>query len=306
LPQETATGLSGTDPRFGAVRELQSVGISNYDGLVATFTRRFTHGFQGSVNYTWSHAMDDLTTTNPGTPFAVFNSMQYQINPNCLACSNYANGDGDVRHNLTAQYVWDLPFKSGSKGFNELVGGWTVAGTFYAHTGMPWTPLEFQGTQPLFGQPWAFFGVPLMIADFTGGPTTCQVSRPGPSTTNTCVNTASFPAIVAATANNNNYLQEDWGNIRRNSFRSLGYFDTDLNVNKNFAITERVKFELGGSFFNVLNHPNFSEPNPFIQGFTGPFAAMSSITVQPTSPYGSFQGAGVGGRLIQVHGKITF
>ena len=94
----TASGipLSGIDARFGAVRELQSVGVSNYDGLVTTFTRKFSHGFQGSVNYTWSHALDDLTSTNPGTPFNLFNSVVYQTNPNCLSCFNYSNSDSDV------------------------------------------------------------------------------------------------------------------------------------------------------------------------------------------------------------------
>ena len=306
LPQATAAGLSGTDPRFGSVRELESVGISNYDGLVTTFTRRFTHGFQGSINYTWAHALDDLTTTNPGTPFNLLYSMVYQTNPSCLRCGNYADGDGDARHNVTANYVWDLPFKTQSKGLNELVGGWTLAGTFYAHSGLPWTPLLYQGGQPLDQANTAVLGIPLMIADFSGGPTTCQVGGPGPATTNTCVDPNGFPSIVAANANNSNYVQSDWGNVRRNSFRGLGYFDTDLNVNKNFTITERVKFELGGSFFNVLNHPNFALPNPYVQGITGPFAAMTSLAVQPTTPYGAFQGAGVEGRLIQVHGKITF
>ena len=98
----------------------------------------------------------------------------------------------------------------------------------------------------------------------------------------------------------------DWGNIRRDSFRGLGYFDTDLNVNKSFSITEHAKFEVGGSFFNILNHPNFALPQPFVQGLTGPFGTMTSLAVQPTTPYGAFQGAGVEGRLIQVHGKITF
>jgi hypothetical protein len=79
-----------------------------------------------------------------------------------------------------------------------------------------------------------------------------------------------------------------------------------MNVNKSFAVTERVKFELGGSFFNILNHPNFALPNPYVQDITGPFAGMTSLAVQPTTPYGAFQGAGVEGRLIQVHGKITF
>jgi hypothetical protein len=33
---------------------------------------------------------------------------------------------------------------------------------------------------------------------------------------------------------------------------------------------------------------------------------MTSLAVQPTTPYGSFQGAGVEGRLVQIHGKIIF
>ena len=96
----------------------------------------------------------------------------------------------------------------------------------------------------------------------------------------------------------------DWGNVRRNSFRGLGYFDTDMNVNKSFTVTERAKFELGASFFNILNHPNFALP--FTLSGSGALGLMTSLAVQPTTPYGSFQGAGVEGRLVQVHGKITF
>lgn len=287
--------LSGTDPRFGAVRELQSVGISNYDGVVTTFTRKFTHGFQGSLNYTWSHALDDLTTTNPGTAFNVINSMVYQINPNCLRCQNYSNSDSDARHNFTANYVWDLPFKSQNKFLNETIGGWTVAGTFFAHSGLPWTPEAIQGGELFqFNNP--VFGVPLIPADSLGGAgVNCAVSNPGTFANPTgCVNQSSF-----ATAN-----ASDWGNVRRNSFRGLGYFDTDMNVNKSFAVTERAKFELGASFFNILNHPNFALPFP-LSG-SGALGLMTSLAVQPTTPYGAFQGAGVEGRLVQVHGKITF
>lgn len=291
----TGVALSGTDARFGAVRELQSIGISNYNGLVATFTRRFTHGFQGSVNYTWSHALDDLTTTNPGTPFNALYSVVYQINPNCLRCNNYSNSDSDARHNLTANYVWDIPFKSQNKLLKEVAGGWTIAGTVYAHSALPWTPEVFQpGIQFQYQNP--VIGIPLMTADFSGGSTTCQVSRPGPLTNPTpCVSASLFSVNTS-----------DWGNIHRDSFRGLGYFDTDLNVNKSFSITERAKFEVGGSFFNILNHPNFALPQPFVQGFTGGFGTITSLAVQPTTPYGAFQGAGVEGRLIQVHGKITF
>jgi len=291
----TGVSLSGTDPRFGAVRELQSVGISNYNGLVTTFTRKFTHGFQGSLNYTWSHALDDLTSTNPTTPFNALYSMVYQINPNCLRCQNYSNSDSDARHNLTANYVWSLPFKSQNKFLNQTVGGWTIAGTFFAHSGLPWTPEAFQSSV-LFQSANPELGIPLIPADSLGGAgVNCGASNPGTYSNPTgCVTQSQF-----ATAN-----ASDWGNVKRNSFRGLGYFDTDMNVNKSFAVTERVQFELGGSFFNILNHPNFGLPFP-ISG-SGGFGLMTSLAVQPATPYGSFQGAGVEGRLVQIHGKITF
>ena len=291
----TGVAVSGTDPRFGAVRELYSGGISNYDGLVTTVTRKFTHGFQGSLNYTWSHALDDLTSTNPTTPFNALYSMVYQINPNCLRCQNYSNSDSDARHNLTANYVWSLPFKSQNKLLNQAVGGWTIAGTFFAHSGLPWTPEVFQ-SNVLFQPPDPSLGLPLIPADTIGTVgANCAVSNPGTYANPTgCVSQSQF-----ATAN-----ASDWGNVKRNSFRGLGYFDTDMNVNKNFAVTEHVQFELGGSFFNILNHPNFALPFP-LSGAAG-FGNMSSLAVQPATPYGSFQGAGVEGRLVQVHGKITF
>jgi Carboxypeptidase regulatory-like domain len=290
----TGVPLSGTDARFGWVRELQSVGVSNYDGLVTTFTRRFTHGFQGSVNYTWSHALDDLTSTNPGTPFNALYSVLYQINPNCLRCENYSNTDSDARHNLTANYVWELPFKSQNKLLSEAVGGWSVAGTFYAHSGLPWTPEAIQ-SNVLFQPNNPVLGVPLVPADTIGSVgTNCAVSSPGTlANPSGCVQQTQF-----ATSN-----ASDWG-PRRNSFRGLGYFDTDMNVNKRFAVSERAQFEVGASFFNILNHPNFALPFP-LSGVGG-FGQMTSLAVQPTTPYGAFQGAGVEGRLIQVHGKIVF
>ncbi len=308
LPQGSVTAsgipLSGIDARFGAVRELQSVGISNYDGLVTTFTRRFSHGFQGSVNWTWSHAMDDLTSTNPGTPFNLFNSVVYQTNPNCLSCFNYGNTDSDVRHNLTANYVWTLPFKSQNRLLNEAAGGWTIAGTFFAHSGLPYTPQGIQGDIDFLNGP---FGIPAIPAETIGSvPTNCQASRPGPLSNPTpCVQASQFTGTGGIT-------QPGFSNVSRNSFRGLGYFDTDLNVNKVFPVTERVKFELGGSFFNILNHPNFGLPNEYtFEAFgqmcsSGTAFGCNALAVQPTTPYGAFQGAGVEGRLIQVHGRITF
>jgi hypothetical protein len=309
LPQGSITAngipLAGLDPRFGAVRELQSVGGSNYAGLVTTFTRKFTHGFQGSLNYTWSHALDDLTSTNPATPLNGFASAGYQFNPNCLRCQNYGNSDTDARHNLTANYVWSIPFKSQNKFLSEALGGWTIAGTFFAHSGLPYTPQTIEGGIDFTNEQFQVTG--MVPANSIGSvPANCQSAGPGPIGAATpCVTAAQFSPTTSGVN------QPGFGNVARNSFRGLGYFDTDMNINKSFAVTERVQFELGGSFFNILNHPNFGLPNEYtFSNFGamcsyGPFGC-EGLATQPATPYGAFQGAGVEGRLVQVHGKITF
>jgi hypothetical protein len=284
--------LSGLDPRFSTVRELSSVGISNYDGLVATVTRRMSYGFQGSLNYTYSHALDDSTTTNPGTPFNSFQSIVYQVNPYCLQCNNYSNADSDARHNITAQYVWNEPFKSQNRLLNYVVGGWALGGTFFYHTGLPYSAQNYQSG--------VFYDQSFPLGQFLGGSSNCSVGAGNYPYGGTCLLSSQF----AAPNFTGGVTQPGFGNTPRNFFRGPGYFDTDMTVNKDFAVTEHAKFQLGASFFNILNHPNFALPDGYL--FQGQFGNLYTMAIQPTSPYGSFQGAGVEGRLIQVHAKITF
>ena len=55
-------------------------------------------------------------------------------------------------------------------------------------------------------------------------------------------------------------------NIRVFSSRLTGFRGQplnlwDLSLIKNFAITEKVKFQLRGEFLNAFNHPQFADPN---------------------------------------------
>jgi hypothetical protein len=90
----------------------------------------------------------------------------------------------------------------------------------------------------------------------------------------------------------------------RNSFRGPSYFDTDINLNKTFAVRERYKLMVGAFFFNVLNHPNFDQPNNSVT--SGTFGTIESSVSAPTSAYGSFMGSAVSGRLIQTVIKFSF
>jgi hypothetical protein len=43
----------------------------------------------------------------------------------------------------------------------------------------------------------------------------------------------------------------------RNTFRGPNFRDFDFSVSKTWKLSERVKLQFRGEFFNVLNHPSF-------------------------------------------------
>ena len=74
------TGFAGLpttqpDPRFGAVLQQQNVANSNYDGMVLSAKHSFSGGFQFQANYTYSHALDEISN-NSLSPFGVNVSAQ--------------------------------------------------------------------------------------------------------------------------------------------------------------------------------------------------------------------------------------
>lgn len=286
------------DTRVNNVNELTNNGISNYNGVTMSFTRRLTKGFIGSINYTYSHALDDVS--NGGMlQFSIDDSYLYQFNPAGLRVQNYSNADYDARHALSANYVWDLPFKSSNRALNQMIGGWTISGDFFARTGYPFTVTD--GIPSLYlGNALNVTGIP---AQWNGtGPTSC--GKPGVDSGNNliaCLDaTAQFPVSYDGT-------ETGFPSTRRNIFRGPNYFNTDLNVLKHFKIAEKATFAVGANFYNVLNHPNFANPNSDVNGiYNAPFGTVTSTSVPATSIYGSFVGSAVSGRVVQLHARIEF
>jgi hypothetical protein len=50
----------------------------------------------------------------------------------------------------------------------------------------------------------------------------------------------------------------------RNIFRDYGFNDLDMSIFKNFRLKERYGFQFRWEVFNVLNHPAFADPVPFL------------------------------------------
>jgi hypothetical protein len=280
--------LEAPNGHFRNIVQLTNNGVSNYDGLTGTISRRFTAGFQGNFNYTWSHSMDMIS--NGGIlPYSGNDSGLIQYNPYCLRCLNYGNSDYDVRHNVTANFVWELPFKSSNKAMNFVESGWTLSQTYFYHTGYPYSVWDAAGyaTSGLHNTS----SVTDLLATFNGGPMASGCSTPDTA----CLSPSQFAPSRG---------ESSFGNTPRNAFRGPGYFNSDFSLLKNFPVTERVSFGLGATAYNIFNHASFS--NPVQDVSSGQFGTIQQTVVPPTSPYGAFVGSSVSGRLVQVQARVTF
>ena len=126
------------DPRFAAVTQFSTGANSHYNGLQLTAAKRMAHGLQGQINYTWSHCLDEVS--NGGfLPFSAGGILSPL--PGDLR-RNYGNCDYDIRHNLNAQYTYELPIHSHNDLLGHFVNGWQISGTAFWHTGVPFSVLS--------------------------------------------------------------------------------------------------------------------------------------------------------------------
>ncbi len=291
-PNVFASGVAGlpVSPLSGSyatVGEWTSSAVSNFNGLTASFNQRLTYGFSVTASYTWSHAMDEIS--NGGVLAYSTTSISNQINPFCLACSNYGNADYDIRNSFNASYVWQTPFKFSNKYANGAFGGWTLSQNFFARSGLPFTVLDTTTSIGNYNP-----NVPYIPAQVIGG----SASAGQGGCTNgfsQCLNPLAFEG--ASTFGS-------FPTQQRNQYRGPGFFDSDFTINKNFKITERVAFGFGTNFYNIFNHPNFHNPQNLFG--TGNFGQITSTTAPPTGPYGSFATGLPSGRIIQFQGKLVF
>jgi hypothetical protein len=294
------------DNRVANIGDLTNNNVSNYNGITLSVQENMWHGFMGRFNYTYSHALDDVSNGGvlPYQITASQTSILTQINPSCLRCQNYSNSDYDLRHNITANYLYQMPFHSENRLVDAALGGWIMSGTVYFHTGFPFSLLdagdfnsELAGSNGSLG---AVLAQPIT-------PVTNSCTSPGV----TCYSLAQFagqqnPALSGPCNPCSNPAPTGFGDIRRNAFRGPDYFNTDFSLRKNFRVTERMALQLGANAYNVLNHPNFQNPINSTGFGPGVFGTILQTTSPPTTPYGAFAGSLASARILQVMAKFTF
>ncbi len=261
-------------PQYGTISSPWfDVGQSNYQGLQATFNRRFAGGLTFNAGYTFSKELDNLlnTTRNP---------FDYSLEK--------SRGTIDRMHVFTSSAAYQLPFGAGrhldpaNKVVRALISHWTLSGIVTFTSG---APLELVGTAcngggilgtciPNYNP--AFSGDVRINGNYGDG----NVLGSSPTS---YLNRSAFVAPAAYT----------WCNLPRSGVYGLNApFNSsiDLSVRREFAIHEKIMVAFQADAFNVNNTVRFGTP-----GVNPDQASFGTLTSQANQP-----------RKLQLNARISF
>lgn len=292
-------GLPSAPPNaaLGTVNQYLSAGVASYNGLTLSFSRRVSAGLTFNVNYTWSHALDDVSNGGINNePFAILStdtSITVPQNPFNIR-ANYGSSDYDVRHYFSANEVLTDAFRhAGMKwGPNRIFGGWTLSSNWFWRSGLPFTITDASATGTLVGYN---YGGVVFASPITKIPGSC-----GNGAVNTpCLTPSQFAPSAGVLG-----FPTGFGTGGRNTVYGPHFFDVDLALLKDVRIGEHVTFEFGAQAYNLFNHANFDQP---VNDIANPQFGSSIATVAPpTSLLGAFVGAGSSPRFLEIKGVVRF
>jgi hypothetical protein len=250
------TCLTRPNAQYSNINMRGSLGTSSYAALNLKFQTQDLHhtGLSLITNYTWSHSLDDLSSTfgsdsQGGSGYIGSLGYTNLLDPGL----DWGSSDYDVRNRVVVSPIWETPWLKSQKGFlGRALGGWVASGIFTARTGTPFSVFDYSNVE-------IFYTVPRLTP--ATRPQYKVASSPqavGPNNFNGL--TVPLPASFASL--NPDLGISDLGPFpgnmtRRNSFRGPGAWNTNIAVSKTFAITERFGLEFRAEGFDVFNHHNY-------------------------------------------------
>jgi hypothetical protein len=246
-------------PHVTSITLQKTIGSANYNGLIASFERRYKNGLTLSTSYTFAHALDNATP----------NSMEC-IYSNCIVDNgdgttrtvdgvryDYGNGAFQAKHRYVLSLSYELPFGKSTTGLiRGVIQGWQT-NTIFTYT--------------------------------SGNPVTVYMATPNSQTFNNAQqNVGGSRPNISANPNLSNHSPSLWfdknvfstprigtlGNEPRGLIIGPPQRRWDLSLFKTFAIKEELRVQFRAELYNVTNTPNFNQPNASFGG--GGFGTITS------------------------------
>ncbi len=285
---------------FFYVNQEESTAASTYHALQASLRTNGWHGLTSAVNFAWSHSLDTASDSEDFIPNAA------QPNNSLAPQLEKGNSNFDIRRRFTWNFGYEFPKMGGSMA--KLKNGWGVDGVVNLQDGQPYQlNYNFEGDYSGSGEG---FDRPDVVGPIRYG------SGPNGVDLSSFQVPCTFDASASGVGDSNCVPgTRHFGNMGRNSLRGPAFKEFNFSIFKKTAITEQVTLELRGEFYNLLNHPNFANPNlpnfitdPASNGLDTNGRGVGNLGLTATGDVGignPFLGGG-GPRGVQLAAKITF
>jgi len=250
---------------FFYVNNFESSANSNYNSLQTQLRIANLKGFQTTINYSWSHSIDNASD---GQDF-VANATQ--PNDSYRPDLERGNSNFDVRHRFV--WMWSYAFPTRKGPLARLSNGWGFNSVITLQAGQPFHLNffdDYDGTGEFFprpdvvGNPFAGTHTPDAFVNLSAFHVPCTLNPAGDGFADSCIQGTQHP-----------------GNMGRNSLIGPHFRQFDFSVFKDTQISERLKVQFRAEFYNLPNHPNFA--SPLYPGFS---AAADYNGVNPVSGRG--------------------
>ena len=276
------------NPQLANSTSWASQGVSNYNGLEVDVRRQYGNGFQLRGVYTWSKNLDDGSAWNTSVSANTPAFVSFPGNPKV----DYALAATNISQAAAINGTWELPFGHGHALFNnvsslgqQFAAGWTLSGIATIQSGFPFSPQL--GYNPTGNGDTRNPVRPSLVPNFRGS----LYARTASQWFNPAAFTAPYPGT--------------FGNAGRDSLSGPGLGDLDLSIGKTTTIHERLKAQFRAEYFNILNHTNFTTPNPVVlsNGPT-PSKPTTAPAISPTA--GVITATSTTSRQLQFGVKLLF
>jgi len=230
-PSTDPTGFGRPKQGLGAFTVFEHSANSSYDSLQVSLERNWVRGLQYRLNWTWSHALDQVSDPFDGRGFYSLpqDSSQLQL--------ERASANFDARHRATGLVVWDLPAVKAGFFFRD----WRLAATAESQTGQPYTvntSLDRNGDGNLTDRLETMNGITVHAGDPIAlrlGPAVSALSLVAPS-------------------------QGKSGRVQRNSFRASPIATVDMSLSRRFSFSDGRALAVRAEVFNLFNRTHLGIP----------------------------------------------
>ncbi len=258
--------VEGVPPN--ALTLVESVGSSWYNGLEASLTKRLSNGLQFLASYTFSKSLDSDPSNVNGS--SAGNTLPLG-NQDSVA-QRWGRSSFDRTHRFIVSGVYSFPSPQ-KRLVGALFGHWSTSGVLTLQSGTALTIGYNNATN--------VFGISQDRAQLASGCSASNLVNPGPvqNNLNHYFNSACFtaPPIIGADG-----IGTAFGDSASGIVDGPGQFNLDLGIMRNFPMAwpkEGSALQFRMEFFNLLNHPQFSNPNTTFGSSS--FGIISSTAVNP-------------------------